>query len=66
MNGIMCGYKGQVFERNGQCDSDEVCTGTTNEIDAVYEPNKAVLCTKGKVKCHSKLSFVKILPHSSN
>ena len=56
MNGIMCGSNGN-FMREAYCASDEVCTGTTKEINAVVKSNKAVLCTKGKFACYDQINF---------
>ena len=47
----MCGNNGN-FTRNGHCTSDEVCTGKTNQADAVDESNKNELCTKRKFECY--------------
>ena len=55
-NGIMCG-NGGPFVRNGYCSSDQVCTGTTNQADAVDESNKSALCTKGKSECYDSINF---------
>ena len=52
-NGIMCGYKDEVFNINGHCASDEKCTGLTKDdpiSKRVPSHRKAELCSKSKGK----------------
>ena len=61
MNGILCGGllngNPRNFTLNFYCNPDEVCTGATNAADAVYEFNKAELCSKGKFECDNRFNL---------
>ena len=52
-NGIMCGYKGDVFSVHAHCSSDESCVGPTADDPLptrIPSFRKAELCSNSKGK----------------
>ena len=49
-NGIICGFKGNPFQKEGYCEEDEFCTGvieTHQTTSYVSIDHKSKLCSKG-------------------
>ena len=63
MNGIMCGYNGGTFTRNGYCKTNQVCSGvvkTDSESNRVKVGQKGTLCTNGRYSLNENFIIINV------